>query len=231
MVRHLALLALLWAPPAQPPAIEPERELEPEPRPESRPRRFLVGLEGVGTQVPVPRSDVFRIDPRFSGDSGTLIGLGLVGRYRPIELISLEATLRSGSIRYRREDGDTLLQDLLLADLGLILWLARGKVGQFGLDAGWGGAFNQIRTTFGEETSSQRYGSATFRAGADVELRGRRLAFIMALRGYGVLTDPRAVSNRGALFEGLAGSDVGGRAPSPVFQAWVAGSLGIAYRF
>ncbi len=219
MVRRLALLALLWAPPSDPPAAS-----------EPPPRRFLVGLEGVGTQVPVPRTDVLRIDPRFSGDSGTLIGLGLVGRYRPIELISLEATLRSGSIRYRREGGDTLLQDLVLADLGLVLWLARGKVGQFGLDAGWGGAFNQIRYTLGEDTSSQRYGSATFRVGADVELRGQRLAFIMALRGYGVLTDPRAVSSRGAAFEGAAADD-GARAPSAVFQAWVAGSLGIAYRF
>jgi hypothetical protein len=225
---------------AAPPAVAgPAPDAQPAPAPtraprSTRPRRFLVGLEGVGMQVPALRSPVVQLDPRFLGATVAMGGLGALGRARIAPPVAAELSLRSGSVRYRDEHGDTgavVSHDLLLATAGLSLFPVRGEVAHLGVDGGIGGAFQRIRYELGPDgdASTQTFGSLLVHAGVALELSVRRVAFLVSLRAYGVVTDDGAARNRGPAFRGLP--DAARRAAAPTYQTFVVGGLGVAYRF
>lgn len=220
------------APPEATPAPVVEAESTPKPAPKTR--RFLVGLEAVGLQVPALRSPVVDIDPRFSGETVAMGGLGAFGRWRAVPLVGIDLGIRSGSVRYRNTRGQTdslVSQDLLMAEAGFELFLARGDVGHLELDAGGGGMFNSIRYELGpdSERSTQTFGSGFVRAGVGAELLTKRIAFVFTLRVYGVMTDKERVSNSGSAFTGLPEGAT--HAAVPALQTFVVGALGVAYRF
>jgi len=196
-----------------------------EPVPE---RRFLLGVEGVVMQAPPLRPEVVRFDPRFLGRSVSLGGLGLLGRLQVHPRIGIEAGVRSGSVRYagrKDEDGPLVSQDQVMADLGVLLYVARGDVARLAFDAGVGGMGTRVVYETDRE-GRQLYGSGLVRVGADAELLFKRIAFVLSVRSYGVLTDRDRVSQRGALLEGKTL-----RAPVPALQTFLVASAGIAYRF
>jgi hypothetical protein len=209
-----------------PPGDDSVVELEAAP---PRARRFMLGLEAVGLQVPPLQGTTIRFDRRFVGSTSTMAGLGLLGRFTPDPIVSIELGVRSGSARYQDSDREnTVSHDMVLTDLGLVLWLARGRVGQIGLDVGAGGAFNSVRYLLhgDDETSRQTFGTGFIRVGGSAELSARRFAFLFSVRAYGVMTD-RASRNRGPLFE----DDDGALAPVTPLQTIVVGTLGVGYRF
>jgi hypothetical protein len=213
---------------------DPQVAAESESKPAAKERKFLVGLEAVGLQVPALRSPVVGIDPRFSGETVAMGGLGAFGRWRPVPLVGIDLGIRSGSVRYRNTRGETesvVSQDLLMPEAGFELFVARGDVGHLELDAGGGGMFNSIRYELGpdSERSTQTFGSGFIRAGVGAELLTKRIAFVFTLRVYGVLTDTERVKNTGPAFIGLP--DSAKQAAVPALQTFVVGALGIAYRF
>ena len=186
-------------------------------------RRFLLGLEAVAIQVPALRPTVVTLDPRRVGSTVALGGVGLFGRFRANRWVGVDLNVRSGSVRYRLDDDDVVSQDLILSEAGVLLYLASGEVGQFALDTGVGGVYNRVRYEL-ENTGTQHYGSALFRLGASAEFLTKRVAFLLTLRAYGVLTTTAGARNVGDL----------GNAPGlPVarFQTYVSASAGVAYRF
>ena len=200
----------------------------------ARERRFMIGLEAVGLQAPALDTPIVDIDPRFVGETVAMGGLGAFGRWRIVPLVAIDLGVRSGSVRYRDDRGgpETLIsQDLLLAEAGLDLFVARGDVGHLGLEAGGGGMYNRIRYELGEdsERSTQSFGSGFVRAGVGAELLTRRVAFVFSLRVYGVMTDRDSAKNEGPAFDGLPNRSK--RAAVPALQTFVVGSLGVAYRF
>lgn len=196
---------------------------------EPRPRRFMLGIEGLGLQVPALRPRITRFDPRYLGRSVTLGGVGLVGRWQAAPIVGLELGVRSGSLRYHH-GGDVISQDMVTGEAGVLLYLARGAIGQLALDAGAGGMMHAIRYELeGRPGGTQIVAAGLIRVGVDLELRLRRLAFTASLRSYGVISDVARTRTRGALFAEV--SDVVRRAPVAVFQTHLLGSVGIAYRF
>jgi hypothetical protein len=196
-----------------------------EPVPE---RRFLLGVEGVVMQAPPLRPEIVRFDPRFLGRSASLGGLGLLGRLQLHPRIGIEAGVRSGSVRYAgrgEEDGPVISQDQVMADVGVLLYVARGDIAQLAFDAGVGGMGTRVVYELDRE-GTQLFGSGLVRVGADVEFLVNRIAFVLSVRSYGVLTDRDRVRERGALLEGK-----GLRAPVPTLQTFLVASAGIAYRF
>ena len=194
-----------------------------------RERRFLLGIEGVGIMAPALRPRITSIDARYLGSSVTLGGVGVFGRFQAAPRIGLELGVRSGSLRYRNK-ADVISQDMVLAELGVLLYVLRGKVGHFAVDAGGGGLFHAIRYELaGRPSGTQIVGGGLLHVGADLELRLRRIAFTASLRALGVVSDVARTRARGALFEGVA--EPLRRAPVAVFQTYLLGSVGIAYRF
>ncbi len=196
-----------------------------------RRRPFMIGLAGVGLQVPALQTEVVNLDPRFVGDTVALGGVGLFARYRPLPLVAFELDTRSGSIRYRSSDKqDLIAQDLVLFEAGTLLYLARGDVGQLALDAGLGGGYNRVAYEIGDTPrSTQRYGSFLVRAGVDAEFLLKRIAIVLSLRSYGVVTNRNRARNSGELLTGA--SPRNRRAPVPTFQTYISASAGLAYRF
>lgn len=195
----------------------------------ARVRRFMLGIEGLGLQVPALRPRITALDARYLGNSVTLGGVGLFGRWQVVPLVSLELGVRSGSLRYRSQ-GDVISQDMVLAEAGALLYLVRGAVGHLALDGGAGGLMHAIRYELqGRPDGSQIVAAAVIHVGADLELRLRRLAFTASLRAYGVISDVARTRTRGALFDGV--SEALRRAPVAVYQTYLLGSVGIAYRF
>lgn len=194
-----------------------------------RERRFLLGIEGVGIMAPALRPRITALDARYLGSSVTLGGVGVFARLQAVPRIGLELGVRSGSLRYRNK-ADVISQDMVLAELGVLLYLLRGKVGHFALDGGGGGLFHAIRYELaGRPSGTQIVGGGLVHVGADLELRLRRIAFTASLRALGVVTDVARTRARGELF---AGADAAlQRAPVAVFQTFLLGSVGIAYRF
>lgn len=196
-----------------------------EPVPE---RRFLLGVEGVVMQAPPLRPDVVRFDPRFLGRSVSLGGLGLLGRLQLHPRIGIEAGVRSGSVRYAGrddEDGPVVSQDQVMADLGVLLYVARGDIAQLAFDAGVGGMGTRVVYEL-EREGTQLFGSGLVRVGVDLEFLVKRIAFVLSVRSYGVITDRDRVRERGALLEGKTL-----RAPVATLQTYLVASGGIAYRF
>jgi hypothetical protein len=191
-------------------------------------RRFLLGVEGVVVQAPPLRPEIVRFDPRFLGRSVSLGGLGLLGRLQVHPRIAVETTVRSGSVRYAgREDEDKSIvsQDQVMADLGVLLYVARGDVAQIAFDAGMGGMGTRVVYEL-EREGTQLFGSGLVRVGVDAEFLFKRIAFVVSVRSYGVFTDRDRSSLRGAL---LAGKTL--LAPVATFQTFLVASGGIAYRF
>ncbi len=217
----LGLAASLLAPPA---GARPLAPRYPE-------RRFMVGLDGVAFLTPALHPRLVRLDARYVGETTTLGGGGIFGRWRIADRIGLEATVRSGSLRLRNPStGDVVAQDVLLADLGVLLYLARGEIGQLAIDAGVGGIGHQLRYDLADgRQGSQRFGGLSTRVGVDIELLLRRVALVFALRAHGVVSDPRRASVRGDAFAGAPPDQR--EPPLPAHQTWIVGSLGLAYRF
>ena len=191
-------------------------------------RRFLLGVEGVVMQAPPLRPEIVRFDPRFLGRSVSLGGLGLLGRLQLHPRIGIEAGVRSGSVRYagrQDENGPVVSQDQVMADLGVLLYVARGDIAQLAFDAGVGGMGTRVVYETDRE-GRQLYGSGLVRVGADAELLFKRIAFVLSVRSYGVLTDRDRVRQSGALLEGKTL-----RAPVATLQTFFVASAGIAYRF
>ncbi len=191
-------------------------------------RRFLLGLEGVVVQAPPLRPEIVRFDARFLGRSVSLGGLGILGRLQLHPHIALEATVRSGSVRYagrEDEEGPVVSQDQVMGDLGVLLYLARGDIAQLAFDAGVGGMGSRI-VYESDRKGTQMFGSGLVRVGADAEFLFERIAFVVSVRSYGVFTDRDRVSNRGALLEGKTLL-----APVPTLQTFLVASAGVAYRF
>ena len=196
---------------------------------EARPRRFMVGIEGLGLQVPALRPRLTTIDPRYLGRSVTLGGFGLFGRWQAAPIVGLELGVRSGSLRYHNA-GDVISQDIVMGEAGVLLYVARGAIGQLALDAGGGGMMHAIRYELADRPGgTQIVGAGFFRVGVDLELRLRRLAFTASLRSYGVITDVARTRSRGLLFADTTAAER--RAPVAAFQTHLLGSIGIAYRF
>ncbi len=194
-----------------------------------RERRFLLGIEGLGVMVPALRPRITTFDARYLGSSVTLGGVGIFGRVQAAPRIGLELGVRSGSLRYRNQ-ADVISQDMVLAELGVLLYLLRGKVGHFAVDGGGGGLFHAIRYELaGRPNGAQIVGGGLVHVGADLELRLRRIAFTASLRALGVVTDVARTRARGALFDGA--SEAQRRVPVAVFQTYLLGSVGVAYRF
>ena len=196
--------------PEEPEPDEPQQKKwwkrSPEEEPGAKRRKFLVGVEGLIAQAPPLRPTIIDLDPRFLGRTVALGGLGLFGRYRPVPLIGIEAGVRSASLRYADRDSDGVTsQDNVLADVGVLLYVARGEVAQFAFDAGIGGAWGRIayEPASGED-GTQTYGSGLVRVGADAEFLVKRIAFTLSLRTLGMFTDPARAKASGALFEGTA---------------------------
>lgn len=191
-------------------------------------RRFLLGVEGVVIQAPPLRTEIVRFDPRFLGRSVSLGGLGLLGRLRVHPRIAVETTVRSGSVRYAgREDetGAVVSQDQVMADLGVLLYVARGDMVQLAFDAGLGGMGTRVVYELDRE-GTQRFGSGLVRVGANAEFVFERIAFVVSVRSYGVFTDRDRVANRGALLE-----DKVLRAPVAGLQTFLVATGGVGYRF
>ncbi len=194
-----------------------------------RARRFMLGIEGLGLQVPALRPRITALDARYLGDTVTLGGVGLFGRYQVVPLVGLELGVRSGSLRYRSR-GDVISQDMVLAEVGVLLYVVRGAIGHLALDAGGGGLMHAIRYELqGRPRGAQIVAAGVIHVGADLEIRLRRLAFTASLRSYGVISDVARTRSRGALFDGVP--EALRRAPVAVFQTYLLGSVGIAYRF
>ncbi len=194
-------------------------------------RAFMVGVEGVILQAPPLRSRIVYIDPRLVGRSIAMGGLGVFGRYRPLQFIGLDVGVRSGSVRYKTQASETsVAQDQFMADAAVLLYLGRGKVAQFAVSGGLGGIYNRIGyQKSGGREGTQAFGSASFRLGAEAEFLIKRVAFVLSFRTYGVLTTRTRVRARGDLLDGRSGEDL--RAPVPKFQTQISGSAGIASRF
>jgi len=194
-----------------------------------RVRKFLLGVEGMGLQVPGLQPKITKIDARYLGPTVTLAGIGLVGRWEVVPRVALELVVRSGSLRYHSR-GDVISQDMVLAEAGALLYLLRNAVGHLAIDGGAGGLVHAIRYELHDRPrGSQRVGGATIHVGVDLEIRLRRIAFTASLRSLGVITDVARTRTRGALFDGVPESLR--RAPVAVFQTYLLGSVGIAYRF
>ncbi|MEE9383445.1 MAG: hypothetical protein V3V08_08530 [Nannocystaceae bacterium] len=197
-------------------------------------RRFMIGIEAVGMQVPPLRSTVVKIDRRTVGDTATLGGVGLFFRFRPTDPVGVDATIRSGSLRYvdtSRASDSVISQDVVSADIGTIFYLARGEMGGVGVDAGLGGIYNRVGYALGEDpASSESFGSFMARVGFNVELVTTRVAFVFAVRSLGVITPRGGSTQEGPAFQG-ATTAKRRPPPSPTFQTFVVGSAGIAYRF
>jgi hypothetical protein len=192
-------------------------------------RRWALGIEGVALQIPPLRPRVAGLDARYLGNSVTTGGVGALARVRVRPELALELAVRSGSLRYR-SGADLLSQDLLLAELGALLFLARGDIGHFALDAGVGGLGHRIRYELdGGRTGAQLVGAFTVRVGADLELLLRRVALTFSLRAYGVVTDLARTRASGALFAGASAALR--QAPLPRYQTYLLGSAGLLYRF
>jgi len=204
-----------------------------EPRPKGAPdgRAFALGVEGTIITTPALRPRVLYIDPRFVGRSTALAGLGVFGRYRPLSFIGFDANIRTGSLRLRAEDNDTTVStDQVLADVGTLLYLGRGKVSQFALSGGLGGIYQRVRYELDSGAQgTQSFGSFAVRLGAEAEFLVNRIAFVLSFRTYGVITPRSRTRTTGALFEGRSGEDT--NAPVATFQTYLSGSAGIAYRF
>lgn len=202
-------------------------------KPEGPPggRAFALGVEGTILTTPPLRTRVVYVDPRFVGRSSALGGLGVFGRYRPLSFIGFDANIRTGSQRMRAEDSDTTIStDLVLADLGALLYLGRGQVSQFALSGGLGGQFQRVRYDLDSGLrGTQSFGSFTVRVGAEAEFLVNRVAFVLSFRTYGIVTPRDRARVSGSLFEGRSGEDTA--APVPAFATYLAGSAGIAYRF
>ncbi|MEX1362643.1 MAG: hypothetical protein AB1Z98_05915 [Nannocystaceae bacterium] len=191
-------------------------------------RRFMLGLEGVVMQAPPLRPEVVGFDPRFLGRSVTMGGLGLFGRLRLHPRIAVEATVRSGSARYvgrETEDADVVSHDQVMADAGVLLFVAQGRMVQLAFDAGIGGMGTRVEYELSRE-GTQLFGSGLVRVGADAEFLVKRIAFVVSVRAVGVFTGLDRVRNRGALLEGRSV-----RAPVPALQTMLVGTAGVAYRF
>jgi hypothetical protein len=198
-------------------------------RAEPRPRNFMVGIEGVGLQVPALRPRITTIDPRYLGRSVTLGGFGLFGRWQAAKIVGLEVGVRSGSLRYRNA-ADVISQDMVMGEAGVLLYLYRGNIGQLAIDTGGGALVHAIRYELAERpTGTQIVRAGLIRVGVDLEVRLRRLAFTASLRSYGVISDVARTHTRGPLFADV--SEALRRAPVAVFQTHLFGSVGIAYRF
>lgn len=194
-------------------------------------RAFALGVEGTILTAPPLRTRVVYVDPRFVGRSTALGGLGVFGRYRPLSFIGFDANIRTGSMRLRAQDDDTTIStDQVLADLGALLYLGRGKVSQFALSGGLGGQFQRVRYELDSGLrGTQSFGAFTIRVGAEAEFLVNRVAFVLSFRTYGVVTPRKNARSSGALFNGRSGEDT--YAPVAAFQTYLAGSAGIAYRF
>ncbi|MBZ5714777.1 hypothetical protein [Nannocystis pusilla] len=216
---------------AAPAAPAPAPSRPPYPRLSERDpvRRWALGIEGVGMQIPPLRPRVVDLDPRYLGNSVAAGGVGALGRVRVRPPIALEIAVRSGSVRYRSEN-DLISQDLVLAEFGALLFLARGDIGHFALDAGVGGLAHAIRYELeGGRTGAQIVGAFTVRVGADLELLLGRIALTFSLRGYGVITDLARTRATGPLFAGESAALR--QAPLPRHQTHLLGSAGLLYRF
>ncbi len=216
---------------ASPAAVEAETEADAKPRTETSARRFMVGLEGVALQTAPLHTRLIRFDRRYIGQNTTLGGAGIFGRWRANDRIALDLGVRSGTLRVERaESEDLVAQDLLLAELGALFYIAHGEIGHLAVDGGVGGLGHQIRYSRGDgREGTQRVGAALFRVGLDIELLLNRLAFVISLRAYGVITDRRRTRSEGTIFEGVEPSLR--LAPVPVFQTHMIGAAGVAYRF
>lgn len=194
-------------------------------------RAFALGVEGTILTAPPLRTRVVYVDPRFVGRSTALGGLGVFGRYRPLSFIGFDANIRTGSMRLRAQDDDTTIStDQVLADLGALLYLGRGKVSQFALSGGLGGQFQRVRYELDSGLrGTQSFGAFTIRVGAEAEFLVNRVAFVLSFRTYGVVTPRKNARSSGALFDGRSGEDT--YAPVAALQTYLAGSAGIAYRF
>ena len=192
-------------------------------------RRWAIGVEGIGLQIPPLRPRIAGLDARYLGNSVTTGGVGALARVRVRPPIALELAGRTGSLRYRSA-GDLISQDLLLAELGALLFLARGDIGHFALDAGVGGVAHAIRSDLeGGRAGAQLVGAFTVRAGADLELLLGRIGLTFSLRAHGVVTDVARTRASGPLFAGQPGALR--RAPLPRYQTYLLGSAGLLYRF
>ncbi|HEY8380156.1 MAG TPA: hypothetical protein VIK91_26885, partial [Nannocystis sp.] len=192
-------------------------------------RRWAIGIEGVALQIPPLRPRVATLDARYLGNSVTTGGVGALARVRVRPELALELAVRSGSLRYRSR-ADLISQDLLLAELGALLFLARGDIGHFALDAGVGGLGHRIRYELaGGRTGAQLVGAFTVRVGADLELLLRRVAVTFSLRAYGVVTDLARTRATGPIFADAAPALR--QAPLPRYQTYLLGSAGLLYRF
>ena len=190
----------------------------------------MIGIEAVGMQLPPLRTAVVDLDPRFLGDSVALGGAGVFARYRPVPLVGFDVGVHSGSVRYRdRDDDQNVSQDVVMAEAGVLLYLARGELGQFALDGGLGGAWNRVGFDLGELEGTQQFGTGFVRGGVNAEFLVKRVAFILSLRTYGVFTDRDAVRNKGELMDRV--NEEARKAPVATLQTYVVASVGVAYRF
>ncbi|MBL4689031.1 MAG: hypothetical protein JKY37_30850 [Nannocystaceae bacterium] len=196
-----------------------------------KPRRFIVAVEGLIAQAPPLRPTITKLDPRATGRTVARGGIGLFGRYRPVPLIGIEVGVRSASLRYADGDDDGVVsEDHVLADAGVLLYLARGEIAQFAFDAGFGGAWGRIAYEPSDgKQGSHIYGSGLVRVGVDAEFLLKRIAFVLSLRTVGVLTDDKRAKARGPIFEGTSAQVQ--RLPVPRLQTWLVASAGIGYRF
>lgn len=194
-------------------------------------RRFIVGVEGVLAQAPPLRPTIVHLDPRALGRTVAMGGFGVFGRYRAFPMVGIEATVRSGSLRYADGRDDSVVsQDNVLADVGVLMYLARGEVAQFAVDAGLGGMWSRIHYEPDDgPDGTHTLGSGLVRVGADAEFLVKRVAFVLSLRGLGVFTTPARAKASGGLFEGSSAAVR--RAPVPALQTWLVASAGLGYRF
>lgn len=194
-------------------------------------RAWALGVEGTVITTPPLRTRVVYVDPRYLGRSTALGGLGVFARYRPLSFIGFDANVRTGSLRLRAQDNDTTIStDQVLADVGALLYLGRGKVSQFAASGGLGGQFQRVRYELDSGTrGTQSFGAFTVRVGAEAEFLVGRIAILLSFRTYGVATPRSRARSSGALFENRSGEDT--HAPVAAFQTYLAGSAGVAYRF
>lgn len=221
---------------------------------------FLLALGVTGLQVPIVRPSVVRLDPRATGRATTMIGGAASLRWVPRvndtvrggPWIGLDVGFRSGSVRFRdaTEEGaadspppatsqpNTLssakvAHDVFAFETAALLYLAKSQFARLAVDAGGGGMVQLVRYDLAADDASQRFGSGFVRLGATVEVLVSRVAFVFDLRGYGVVTDRRAVVSRGAVFsdEAKAANPERARAPVATMQTMLVGSAGLAVRF
>lgn len=194
-------------------------------------RRFMIGLQGVVFQAPPLRTTLLWVDPRFVGRSVALGGVGLFGRFRPRPIVGFDVGVRSGSLRYSDDDNDTvILQDQVMADLGVLLFLGRGKIAQLAVAGGLGGMFNRVGYDVENGPDGRQiFGSGLVYVGAEAEFLVKRVAFVLSFRSYGVFTDRDAVNDKGPIFASASSEDR--LAPVPTLQTALVGAAGIAYRF